>query len=294
MEKVLLDTDIGTDIDDAVCLAYLLAQPECDLLGITTVASEPERRAMMAGALCRVAGRDVPIHPGAAEPLLADSRAGAPDQADALTDWPHPTDFPPGEAIEFMRRTIRSAPGEITLLTIGPLTNAALLFAVDPEAAGMLKQLVMMCGTFGADPPGRDAVEYNAVCDPHATAMVYRAAAVPVHRSVGLDVTLQVRMSRDHVRERFTHRLLRPVLDFAEYWFRRTDVITFHDPLAAVSLFAPEVLTYERGHVEVELAPAEVAGRTRWRANGEGAPHEVAAEVDPEAFFAAFFDAFSE
>ena len=63
--KLLLDTDIGSDIDDAVCLAYLLAQPACDLLGITTVSGEADHRAMLASALCRVAGRDVPIFPGA-------------------------------------------------------------------------------------------------------------------------------------------------------------------------------------------------------------------------------------
>ena len=61
--KILLDTDIGSDIDDAVCLAYLLANPACELLGITTVSGEPERRAMLASAQCRVAGREVPSLP---------------------------------------------------------------------------------------------------------------------------------------------------------------------------------------------------------------------------------------
>ena len=64
MQKIILDTDIGTDIDDAVCLAYLLANPQCELLGITTVTGEPEKRAMLASALCKVANRDIPIYPG--------------------------------------------------------------------------------------------------------------------------------------------------------------------------------------------------------------------------------------
>ena len=58
--KVFLDTDIGTDIDDAVCLAYHLLHPDCDLLGITTVTGEAEKRAMLASAICRRAGRDSP------------------------------------------------------------------------------------------------------------------------------------------------------------------------------------------------------------------------------------------
>src|SRR5690348_11318405 len=68
--KVILDTDIGSDIDDALCLAYLLAHPECELLGITTVSGEAEKRAMMASALCKVAGKKAPIFPGAENPLL--------------------------------------------------------------------------------------------------------------------------------------------------------------------------------------------------------------------------------
>lgn len=68
---LLLDTDIGTDIDDAVALAYLLRQPRCELLGITTVTGEADKRAALADAVCRAAGRtDIPIHVGTQMPLL--------------------------------------------------------------------------------------------------------------------------------------------------------------------------------------------------------------------------------
>ncbi len=88
--KVLLDTDIGSDIDDAVCLAYLLAQPQCELLGVTTVTGETDKRAMMVSALCKVAGQDdVPIYPGTEEPLQVEQRQPAVPQADALTNWAH-------------------------------------------------------------------------------------------------------------------------------------------------------------------------------------------------------------
>jgi purine nucleosidase len=82
--KVLLDTDIGSDIDDAVCLAYLLAHPECDLLGITTVSGQPVERAQLASALCKVAGKDVPIYPGTADPLLIPQRQTRARQSAAL------------------------------------------------------------------------------------------------------------------------------------------------------------------------------------------------------------------
>lgn len=290
MAKIILDTDIGSDIDDAVCLAYLLAQPECELLGITTVSGEPEKRAAMASAQCRAAGKEIPIFPGAPLTLLNGQRQPNCPQAAALERWPHQAVFPQGEAVEFLRRTIRAHPGEITLLTIGPLTNAGLLLRSDPEIGAMLKGLVMMCGVFTNRRPGVGPLEWNALVDPHATAIVYQSA-VEVHRSIGLDVTTQVTLPAAEVRKRFQHPLLRPVLDFAEVWFAERPHITFHDPLAAVTIFNEEVCSFERGQVEVELASPRFAGYTQWTPDPKGS-HEVALEVNPEAFFSAYFSVF--
>jgi len=147
-EKILLDTDIGSDIDDAVCLAWLLANPACDLLGITTVTGEAELRASLASVLCRAAGREVPIFPGNETPVAVPQKQPRASQAAALSKWPHDTGFPKGRAVEFLRETIRDNPGEVTLLTIGPLTNIGRLFEADPAIPGLLKRLVMMCGVF--------------------------------------------------------------------------------------------------------------------------------------------------
>jgi hypothetical protein len=119
--KVILDTDIGSDIDDAVCLAYLLSNPECQLMGVTTVSGQADKRAMLASALCNVAGKDVPIYPGAEEPLIGRQKQPVAQQARVLGNWKHETKFPRGEAIEFMRRTIRENPGEVVYLQSGLL-----------------------------------------------------------------------------------------------------------------------------------------------------------------------------
>ncbi len=288
--KILLDTDIGSDIDDAVCLAYLLAQPECRLLGITTVSGEAGKRAMLASALCKAAGKDVPIFPGAEAPLLVAPRQTEAPQAAALPRWEHDSEFPVGETIEFMRGTIRDNPGEVVLLSIGPLTNLALLFRTDPETASLLKGLVMMCGLFANRLAGVGPVEWNARCDPHAAAIVYEAAPA-IHRSVGLDVTCQVTMGAEQVRQRLAAELLRPVLDFAEVWFRQRETITFHDPLAATTLFDDEICTFERGTIDVELTSPRLAGTTFWKPDASGR-HEVALEVDSERFFEHYFSVF--
>ena len=290
-EKILLDTDIGSDIDDAVCLSYLLANPACELLGITTVTGEAVLRAQMASALCRVAGQDVPIYPGVETPLLVEQKQKAARQAAALGRWPHQEKFPGGQAVEFLRRTIHQNPGEVTLLTIGPLTNIALLLASDPEIPRLLKRLVMMCGIFTNRMPGAGPLEWNALVDPHATAIVYHSP-VSLHRSIGLDVTLQVTMPADEVRRRFQHPRLHPVLDFAEIWFQEASQVTFHDPLAATTIFDSDICAFQRGRVEVELASQKVNGLTYWTADPAG-PHEVAVGVDPAAFFAHYFSFFA-
>lgn len=289
-EKILLDTDIGSDIDDSVCLAYLLANPDCDLLGITTVSGQAVARAQMASALCKVAGKEVPIYPGVEIPMFGEQRQKFAQQAAALSHWKHDESFPQGETIEFLRKTIRAHPGEITLLTIGPLTNIGLLFASDPELPHLLKQVVSMCGIFTNTIPGAGPLEWNALLDPTATAIVYNRPA-PIHRSIGLDVTLQVTMLANEVRQRFQHPRLLPVLDFAEIWFKEQDRITFHDPLAATTIFDKKICDFQHGQVEIELNSQKLNGLTYWTAKLDG-PHEVALGVNPKEFFSHYFSFF--
>ena len=289
--KLLLDTDIGSDIDDAVCLAYLLAQPDCDLLGVTTVSGEAVARATLASALCKVAGKPVPVYPGVEAPLLVEQRQPHAPQSAALIRWPHETSFAQGEAVEFLRRTIRARPGEVVLLTIGPLTNIALLFTVDRAIPGMLKALVTMGGLYTdryAESNPQMRAEWNILCDPHAAAIVF-SAPVPVHYCIGLDVTLQVTMAADEVRRRFDVPLLRPVRDFAEVWFKNNQPITFHDPLAATTIFDESICDFTSGAVKIDLDTEP--GRTLWQP-GAGGRHRVAVSVDPQRFIEHYFSCF--
>jgi purine nucleosidase len=291
---VILDTDIGSDIDDAVALAYLLRQPRCELLGVTTVTGNVAQRAALADLICREAGRpDVPIHTGAPNVLLFGPGQPNVPQYEAIADRPHRNEFPPHTAVEFLRRAIRERPGEITLVAVGPLTNLGLLFATDPEVASLLKQVVLMCGVFTAGHGhGPGAREWNAMVDPVATAIVFRAHP-PRLTSIGLEVTTRCRLPAEECRRRFRAAggPLGVVADMAEVWFRGTSAITFHDPLAAAIVFEPELCGYQEGLVTVETQSEALAGLTRFQRSKDTAPpHRVAVEVDSEAFFRHYFE----
>nr|WP_309687536.1 nucleoside hydrolase [Armatimonas sp.] len=288
MTPVLFDTDIGNDIDDAVALAYLLSQPECELVGITTATGDTAKRAALCEVICRAAGRtDIPIHAGLAGPLLHGREQGVAQYA-AIENLQHRRDYPTGfGALEFLRNSIRSRPGELTLLAVGPLTNIGTLFAADPELPGLLKKIVLMCGRFVTGGPG--AKEWNAFLDPIATALTYKHGAGKL-LSVGLDVTLPCVMPATLVRERFAAAggALVATLGMAEVWFSHSELLTFHDPLAAALLFAPELCGYQTGTISTVIEPGPLEGMTRWQADTSG-PHEVATTVDAEAFFRHYF-----
>jgi len=284
---ILLDTDIGSDIDDAVALAYLLRQPRCELLGITTVSGEPEKRAMLADAICRAGGRfDIPVHVGAEAPWLVPQKQPHAPQAEALTDhWTHDKFTKENTAIEFLRRTIRARPGEITLLAIGPLTNVALLFAMDPEIPALLKNLTLMGGWFTSPQS-----EWNILCDPHSAAKVF-VAPVPELIAVGIDVTGRCRLPAGECRRRFALAggALELVSAMAEVWFHDVPEIVFHDPLAAALIFDKTLCKTEPQCVEIELTNTQLIGQTLLVPNAATKPHHIAADVDSSAFFAHYF-----
>lgn len=287
--KLLLDTDIGGDIDDAVALAYLLRQSRCDLLGITTVGGQAEKRAALASAVCHAAGRaEVPIHVGASAPLLVAERQPDAYQSRALgSRWPHRRFDTRNTAVEFLRDTIRAHPGEITLLTIGPLTNIGLLFALDPAIPAMLQGMMVMGGTFTAQ---TNDEEWNIICDPHAAAIVFGAECALT--SVGFNVTGQCRLDADECRRRFAQAggPFDFVAAMAEVYFAHEEPeIIFHDPLAAALVFAPGLCDTTAQRIEVDLFHTATLGRTRPAVQPASTPHQVAARVDVARFFEHLF-----
>lgn len=282
---VLLDTDIGSDPDDAAALAYLLSQPNCDLKGITTVTGQPEIRAMLASVMCKAAGKKIPIYPGYDRPLAGESRQTNVAQISVLDKWAHEQEFPQQKATDFMYEVICQNSGKVVLLAIGPLTNVANLFIEHPDAAPKLKTLVSMSGLF-LNKVGDQKAEWNVICDPYAADIVYSAMLLK-QIIVSLDVTTQLSMTKKEVEKFQTIKILRPVFDCAQVWFyvgKPTDIMSFHDPLAASCIFIPSLCQFKKSGVKLN----KKTGETSFAGNKRGVC-QVAESVDGQAFFKHFF-----
>lgn len=310
-EKIILDTDIGTEVDDAITLAYLLANPRAEIMGITTVTGEAKERAKLASVLCKIAGKDIPIYPGCEKPIFVPQIELYAPQKKVLSNWEHKKSFPENRAIAFMQETIRNNPGEITLVCIAPLTNIGILFAMDPEIPSLLKRIVLMCGsptytrydntgeTMSAMEKSdvivlgsKGVIENNALIDPHATKIVY-LADTKESITCGLNVTSRLMMTPTEAEKLFLHPLLEPVLDIAKEWFKDEKRVTFHDPLAAVSLFHEDVCEFEQGNLFIETESRILRGFTYWRPDKNG-KHKVAMQVNKDKFFQYLFEVFQK
>jgi purine nucleosidase len=195
VQKIIIDCDPG--IDDALAIAFAHGDPGLELCGITTVAGNVGLDRTTANAL-RVRDfigmPDVPVTPGSAGPLLRpvlDARHVHGDSGLAGARLPEPASAAAdGHAVDYLIETISAAPGEITLIAMGPLTNIALALRREPLLIERVRDFVIMGGSAGRGNV-TPAAEFNIAADPEAAAIVF-GAGWPV-TMVGLDVTLQAR-----------------------------------------------------------------------------------------------------
>src|SRR3977135_4319416 len=201
--RVIIDTDPG--VDDALALLLAMRSPELKIDGITAVAGNVPLELTLPNAMrmVEIAGRtDIPVAAGARVPLVRrlvtatyahgeNGLGGAVFPETILS----PITLP---AAEFIRQTVRNHPGEVTLLTIGPLTNVATALNADPDLASLVQGLVMMGGSLsgGNITP---AAEFNIYVDPEAARIVFQSG-IPV-TMIGLDVTRKTSLTDEHVRQ---------------------------------------------------------------------------------------------
>lgn len=192
--RIVLDTDMGTDADDALCLALALASPELDLVAVTTVSADTGRRAAIARRLLDLAGRsDVPVHAGLASPRTAGaSFLWLGDEGDFLLAKDEPVAGISAEpAVDALVRLLRAEDG-LEVVAVGPMTNLAAAIEREPSLAARIARLTVMGGHVrrvayeGHEFP--HGVDYN-LCSDGASSKLVLSAGMPI-RLVTADVTL--------------------------------------------------------------------------------------------------------
>lgn len=194
--KIILDTDIGDDIDDAFALSLILETPSLDLLGVVTTFRNAGMRAQIASRMLALHGRnDIPVYAGEDDPVEGGYKIQpyehlGPDGKVVICHCLEEMRGLPvrGGGVDFILETARKYPHEVTLCAIGPLTDLARAIERDPEGFALLKELRIMGGSLFDG-----LAEWNFACDAYAAAKVF-AANVPV-TLYPLDVTRLCRIA---------------------------------------------------------------------------------------------------
>ena len=281
---IIIDTDLGDSIDDALALAFALHSPELDVRAVTTVIDDVESKTRLAWKMLSIYNRrDIALAMGAPEPLLDPTMSTSSKEFQVLTRDDTIPDAARKRAADLIIDTVLQSRGKITVVAIGPLTNIALALKTDPRIKNAIDRIVIMGGAYLSS-----ETEYNVRRDRAAAEIVFHSG-VPI-TAVGLDVTSQCK-----VREKDLDRLRLSDDPASNFLIRLIDLAeqethdptpTLYDPLAIAAVFRPDLLVTQAGSVDVPLSGS---GQTIFKA-GDGSKTQVAVKVDAPAFLDLFVD----
>jgi purine nucleosidase len=276
-EKVIIDTDIGDDIDDAFAIALALKSPELEILGISTTFGDTEARAKIVDRLLGEAGRtDIPVLAGAPTHTTNAMKQKRYGEGGHFGKASHPS------AGDFILGQIRRYPGQITLIAIGPLVNVGALIDKDPETFLKLKRVVIMGGSIECGygelwfcPERGPDAEWNIINDIQSAKKLF-LSGVPLY-VMPLDST---QLKLDEVKRAFLFKQGTPLTDsltlLYHEWGQQTP--TLFDPVTVAFILDPKICPVEPMHIRIDDK-----GFTR---KEPGAPNaQVCMRSDADAFF---------
>jgi purine nucleosidase len=334
-DRVPLFVDVDTGIDDALALLYACASPDVELLGAGCVGGNVDARqvAVNTRAVLELAGRtDVPVFLGRERPLVKPLETTTETHGPlGIGDAVLPPPSRPLEADDAATGLIRAArarPGEVLLVTLGPLTNLAVAVQQEPALPSLLRGWVLMGGAYRVPGNTTPTTEWNVYVDPHAARIAF-AAWAGGHRPVrplamGLDVTEQARCLPRHLvalarrsgadaadvkallREPIEavgsvagNPVLRFVVDALRFYFAFHAAYdgfygaVIHDPFALAAALDRTLVRTLPVFVDVEDGPGLAHGMTvaDWRGLTHRPPNvDVAVDARADAFLDRFVD----
>lgn len=299
--KIIIDTDPGQD--DAFAILFALGSPkELEVIAITTIGGNVPLVLTTKNALkvIELAGRtDIPVYAGCPGPMVrqlitAEYVHGETGLDGA--DLPEPVTLPQSEhAVNYIIRTIMAAAeGEITICTLGPMTNLAMAMTMEPRIISRIREVVLMGGGFFEGGNATPAAEFNIFVDPHAAHKVF-ASGAPVTMA-GIDCTYTAQMTPEWIDALRTSggRTAIEAANLADFYRQYgshkfpTDARPIHDACVTGYLLAPEIFEQKQCHVTIEIASTETLGMTVvdwWHVTKRRKNCKVLRRIDPDPFF---------
>lgn len=268
-ERIILDTDIGTDVDDAMAVALAVLAPEIVVEGITTVYGDTDLRAKMVVKILKLLGKEtVPVMAGVKDVLLRNRKIwwlGHEGEA-LLTPEDMNLTYDRRHAVDFIIRTIMDNPGEITLVAIGPFTNIAVALAREPKIADKVKNIIIMGGSarFGRNGMELEYMDHNVSRDPESASLLFRSGA-PI-TMCGYDVTRQVLIGPRQIaqleatEDQLNQAMAGMIRKWLQWWKR--DFTAMNDPLCVAMLIDPTLCSGQKMNVHVEYDHRHPTGHT--------------------------------
>ena len=311
MKRVIIDTDPG--IDDAAAILMALASPELEVVALTTIFGNSSVEVCTANArmvLAAAERSDIPVYMGAGKPLLRPANEGWASHihgGDGLggvaTSSPPTGELDRRHAALAIIEAVMAAPGEITVLALGRMTNLALALSLEPGLASSMAEVVVMGGAVTVPGNVSGVATANLHEDPEAAAIVYRSGAPIVQ--VGLDVCNRVTVSPEQLEAiagagSAATRLLSEATGHLREAYIRTgrigpeDGVRYNDMPAIGYAIDPSLFTARPAYVEIETHSELTKGQTVADWNAAEPNARICLEVDADALTALFTERLCE
>lgn len=284
---ILIDTDLGDDVDDTAALIMAINSPELEIVGITTVYHDTEKRAQMVKEILRLYGReDIPVYAGRGNGILEKGQEQiAPLQYDAYEHAQGESPSKRMSALQFILEQVQSEP-DLIILEMGMMTNLALAFLIDSETMRNSK-IIGMGGLFDAPVP-----EWNIKCDPAGAKIVMDQAMNLT--MFGLEVTKYLLMQDQEFLDLCPkeNTAMQHFLVGVKTFREKTGFpITLHDVVLVAYLIRPDLAKLVRCDYTTEMTGELTRGAIYKQINGYQIEQEnkknfyYATEIDTKHFF---------
>jgi purine nucleosidase len=281
MKPIILDTDVGTDVDDAFAIALAASAPELNLKAVTTVYGDVQLRVRMARKLLDLLGReDVPVAAGWGRPLTPDRQSywGGWEGRGFLESEDDGEPIQDQSAVELITELLRTTPEPLTLVAIGPLTNVAAVLQTAPDLIPNIAEIICMAGTIV---PGEE--EWNVQCDPDAARIVFESS-VPLRLGTRFIVNQPI-LKPPHQRRLATseHPAIRALVSMLEVFLaeKQRDITPMYDPVTLSMAYTDAFIQTKTMKIAVHMLDDVVMLEPDPRAKRR---MEISTSVNPEQF----------